>query len=272
MALDTRDKLIAACAGATMVPIYKSSLSTLAAGYIVALWRATGNYLWGQGAIPGAAAVCDDNLLGGIILPAAGGSKFYVVQFVPVGAQSSTWLLYDRLAHMGGLSGVTTGDQTVNISLATPSGNGRCAVDGSDVVWFAEMYTAIGATAQTCTVTYTDQNDTSRTTTFSLGGASPLNQPSRCIQIIPNAGQSIKSVTKVNFGTTTGTAGSWGITARRRLATVGQMIANVCPTGTDAISICAPEIKETACIELLAIPTAATTGLLLGEIEIATVA
>lgn len=272
MALDTRDKLIAACAGATMVPIYKSSIASQAAGYISSLWRATGNYLWGQGAIPGAAATCDDTLLGGIALPSVTTEKIYIVQFVPVGATINTWMLYDRLAHMGGLSGVTTGDQTVNVSIATAASGLRCLSSGADVVWFAEMYTAIGTTAQTVTVTYVNQSDATVTTTISIGGASPLNQASRCIQIVPVAGDSIKSVTKINFGTTTGTAGSWGITARRRLATVGQMVANIAPPGTDAVSICMPEVKATSCIEALCLCSTTSTGLLLGELEYAVVA
>jgi len=264
--LDTMDKVVALLAGGVLFPFYKPSLTTLAAGYFVSLWRSNGAPA--QGAIPGAAATCDDNLLGSWPLGASGSLDFYLGGFWPCGVTIGTWMLYDRLAHMGGLSGVTTGNQTVNVDLATASGQGRCAADGSDVEWFAEMYTAIGTTAQNCTVTYTDQTDTGgRTVTISIGGASPLNQPSRCIQIIPNAGQTIKSIQTVSIATTTGTAGSWGITARKKLCTVGQMVANIAGPG-DWASIGAPWIADTACLEICELLSTTSTGLVQGCMKV----
>ena len=176
-------------------------------------------------------------------------------------------MVYDRLAHMGGLSGATTGDQTVNVVLSDAYSDGRCAVDGSDVEWYAEMYTDIGTSAQTCTVTYTDQNNDTRTLTFSLGGTSPLNRASRCIQLVPAAGYSIKSITKVSIGTTTGTAGSWGITARKKLFAIGQSVANIAPPA-DFAAIGAPKIADTACLEVCVICSTTSTGAVIGDMKV----
>jgi hypothetical protein len=263
MALDT-SKMLAAIGGGSIIPINKGTIANQAAGYITSLWRATGTPLWQQGAIPGAAAVCDDNLAGGIILPAFSTNIARIYRFAPNFATIGTAMLYDRLAHMGGLSGVTTGDQTVNVAVATPISNGRATAN--EIEWYAEMYTDIGTAAQTCTVTYVDTGDNTKTLTFSLGGASPLNRASRCIQLVPTDGINIKSVTKVNFGTTTGTAGSWGITARKRMTSVGCMIANVLPPTIDAISIGLPAIKDTTCLEMLVQCSTTSTGIIQGEL------
>jgi hypothetical protein len=259
------NKIVSGLASGLILPLNKASIANLAAGYFASLWRATG---WpAQGAIPGAAATCDDTLLGSWLLPNSGSLDLYILKATICGATVNTWLIYDRLTHMGGLSGVTTGDQTVNVALTTANGQGRCTVDGSDVEWFAEMYTDIGTTAQTCTVTYTDQTDTQRTITFSLAGASPLNRASRCIQLIPNAGQTMKSVVKVNIGTSTGTAGSWGITARKKLFSVPQLVANIAPPG-DFCAIGAPWIADTACLEFCCLCSTTSTGIVQGDMKI----
>ena len=274
MALTTRDQLIQAVASGRVVPIYKGSMANQAAGYITSLWRATGNYTWGQGAIPGAAATCDDTLQGGIVLPSFGTAKGYVVRFNPIGATINSWLLFDRLAHMGGLSGtvITPTAQTVNVTLTTAASQGRCAADGSNVDWFIEIYTDVGTTASNATITYTDQTDTSRTVILTgLFGASPLNRAGRCVQIIPNSGQTIKSIVDVTLSASTGTAGSFGVTARRKLTSLGQMLANIAPVGVDAISIGAPEIRETSCLELLAQCSTTSTGVVQGDLQIGVV-
>ena len=63
MTISTRDHLINALGNnASRFVIDKASLSNAAAGQFHSLWRATGQP--GQGAIPGAAAVCDNTLTG----------------------------------------------------------------------------------------------------------------------------------------------------------------------------------------------------------------
>jgi hypothetical protein len=265
MALDTLDKVVAGLAAGTLLRLYKASIANQAAGYVTALWKAAGEPA--AGATPGGAATPTDDLLGSWPLGDSGALDYYVLQAALGGVTIGTWMLYDRLAHMGGLSGVTTGDQAVGVDLATASGAGRCAANGSDVEWFAEIYTDIGTAAQNCTVTYTDQTDTSRTVVISIGGASPLNRASRCIQIIPNSGESIKSVTKINFATTTGTAGSWGITARKKLCYLPQLVANIANSG-DFASIGAPKIADTACLEILVICSTTSTGIVQGYLKV----
>ena len=267
MALD-RDKMLAAIAGGGKVPIYKASVANQGAGYITSLWRAVGSPLWGQGAIPGAAATPTDTLAGGISLPTFTGTTGRVYKFAPVGATIGTFLLYDRIGHMGGLVGNVATSQTVGLTIATALAAGRCAADMKDVEWFVEIYTDIGTTASNLTVTYTDVNDVGSKTVVITGftGASPLNRSGRCVQLVPTDGVQIKSVQSVQHSVTSGTAGSYGITARVRKAGVGQLLANIQAPGTDAISIGLPEIKDSACLEMLVQTSTTSTGIVLGEL------
>jgi hypothetical protein len=265
MALDTMDKLVALLAAGQSDPIYKASIANTAAGQLASLWRATG--MPTQGAIPGAFATCDNNLAGGLALPTLNALKGYVGRLAVIGATANTWLLYDRLAHMGGLSGTVTTAQTANVDLVTASGNGRCSAVGADVEWFIEVYTDMGSTAVNATVNYNNQSDAAQTAAAIALGATP--RASRLYQIVPNGGDSIKKVNNVTLSGTTGTAGSFGITACSRQCGIGQPIANVAPPG-DFAALGAPEFKQTSCLQLVVLCTAAATGILMGEILLGT--
>lgn len=270
MALDTRDKLVALVVSGEHVPIVIPSRSNMAAAYICSLWGvASRGVRWPTGSIPSTAENPTDATTGAILLPAFSGSnKGYIVSFKPMGATVNTWMVYDRIGHMGGLSGTNTGSQTVSLAISTPVTDGRCRSDMADVEWYVEIYTDIGTTAANLTVTYTDTADTgSKTITITgFSGASPLNRAGRCVTLTPTDGIPIKSVQSVQLSGTTGTAGSFGITARVRKCVVGQMIANISPPGTDGISIGLPEIKSNVCLEVLVICSTTSTGVLYGEL------
>lgn len=271
MAITSRDDYYNALGGPkTFVNIYKSSLANLAAAYIASLWRATGSPLWLQGAIPSVAETPTDATVGGINLPAFNGATGYVLRFAPVGATIGTWMLYDRLAHMGGLSGTNAGVQTVNVTLTTAAAAGRCLSSGNNVEWYVEIYTDIGTTAANLTVTYTDSADTGSKTVVLSGfsGASPLNRLGRCVPIVPTDNLAIKSIQSVQLSTSTLTAGNFGITARRRLASAGQLLANILPPGVDGLSLGLPVVQETSCLELLVLCSTTSTGICYGEVLI----
>jgi len=261
MALDTQDKLVAMLASGIIDPVYKASVANTAAGQYATLWRSAG--VPTAGAIPGAAATCTNALAGALALPTLSALRGYVAKLGVGGATIGTWVLFDRLAHMGGLSGTVTTAQTANVSLATAAADGRCSANGSDVLWFVEVYTDMGSTGVNATVAYTDQSDGAQTAAAIALGATP--RAARLYQIIPNAGTSIKQVNTVTLSATTGTAGSFGVTARKRLCSVGQLVANVYPPG-DFATIGAPEFKQTSCLEIVDICSTTSTGILQGEI------
>ncbi len=272
MTITSLDQLVDAMGNLSQsVLINKASIATQLAGGFSSLWRATGNPA--QGAIPGAAAVCTSALLGAIPLNNPGGGRaLYLARAFLLSANNATDVQYhDRLAHMGGLSGVLTTAQTVGVDVSGAGDNlpnRRGGTDYADVQWWAEIYTAIGTTAVTCTVTYTNAaGTTGRTTTFTIGGASPANQPSRLFPIIGNGGEYIQSIQSVQLSATTGTAGSWGITATRALAGLSLGLANA-GVVADWQYLGLPRVHDSACLMLVMIPGATSTGLLYGTAKI----
>ena len=266
MALD-RDKMLAAMAAGQRVPIYKASVANQAAGYITSLWRAVGNPLWLQGAIPGAAATPTDATAGGVLLPSFGANTGRIYRFAPIGNTIGSFMLYDRLAHMGGLVGNIATVQTVNLDAATAIAAGRA--EALEIEWYIEIYTDIGTTASNLTVTYRDIVDAVDKTITITGftGTSPLNRSGRCILLVPTDGIQIKRVVSVQHSVTSGTAGSYGVTARKQLCSVGQMIANIQPVGCDAISIGLPQIKDSSCLEMLVQCSTTSTGIIQGDLK-----
>lgn len=245
----------------------KASLPTQGAAGFSSLWRAFGTPT--VGTIPGAAAVCYAALSGSLVnFDDASGEQWYLARLnIARGNAGDNTYIYDRLAHMGGLSGVTTGNQTVNVNVSGATYNlaNRCnQTTYEDVEWWAEIYSDIGTTGQTCTVTYTDAaGNTGNTTTFTLGGASPLNQDSRIFPISGAGGEFIKSIQTVSIGTSTGTAGSWGITARRRLAVVDSAVANRMEI-FDYRALGLPPIPNQAHLEMLQLCITTSTGIAVG--------
>ena len=140
MTITTRDQLISAMGNnSSHIVIDKASISSVAAGVFASLWRANGQP--GQGAIPAAAAACNNATVGGIgfaqqVDPATSyGTHFYA-------ATSNAAMvveLHDRLAHMGGLNGTLTTAQTVGIDFSSLTTNNLAERKGdanySDIQW-----------------------------------------------------------------------------------------------------------------------------------------
>lgn len=272
--ITTRDEIVAALSTAQVYLINKASITTQVAGGWSSLWRATGTPA--QGAIPGAAVVCTDALLGSlgtVPAPGVGQRNAILAAAMAAGTAGPLVCIVDRLAHMGGLSGTVASpsSQTVNVSVTTLAGT-RCASDYSDVRWWLEIYTDVGTTAVTATVDYTDSGGTGRTTTLSFGGASPANRAGRIFPIVPQASTPlpIRSVESVTLSATTGTAGSFGVTATREIATIAlPPVANFA-VAYDWAQLGAPTVHEDACLSLIMLCTTTITGALVGSIKIGT--
>lgn len=269
----TRDEIVAALATARTLLVNKATIASQLAGGWTSLWRATGTPA--QAAIPGAAAVCTDALTGAldraVPTPAGGQRNALLSAAMAFGNAGPLMYVVDRLAHMGGLSGIVTTAQTVSVDITSLAGS-RCAADYSDVRWWLEIYTAIGTTGVTVTVNYTDSGGTARTTTVTgFGGASPANQPGRAFPIIPAAAtplpiRSIESVTHV----TTGTAGSYGVTATRNLAAVpAPGVANYA-VPFDWARLGAPTVHEDACLALMMLCATTSSGAVNGHLVLGT--
>jgi hypothetical protein len=165
------------------------------------------------------------------------------------GAVRYRLILYDRLAHMGGLNASTTSIQNVNLSGITRYSGSESV--GNMILY--ENYLAIGATARILTITYTNQNYVSgRTTTLPIGGTSGQSIGSAYIPNLMSGETGVISVESVQLNGSTGTAGDFGISIIRPISYGGSM------GGTNSNNVFAingipsvPEVKSGACLATL---------------------
>lgn len=227
------------------------------AGRGCSLWTYDG--MPAGGAVPTVAAIPDRTTTGAIPFTAPGGSRekwLIGANITPLTA--GVYLLYDRLFHIGGLSGTSTSAQTVQGSPASPALT-RNTGGAGNMAWY-EVYTIIGTTSTTLTMTYTNQGGTgSRTSTINIG-ATGFREVTRAQRIPLAAGDTgIQSIQSVQLSASTLTAGNFGITIAQPLAWIPVGFAGTAgwrdyTTGLPGI----PAINPDACLGLMFIPSAAT--------------
>lgn len=266
MAINTMDKLVAALEASTKCRIYKPSLSNTQAGVLMCYWRSAGYPM--QGAIPTSAATPIHTTDGAYPLPAPGvGEGLNLGKWVASGTQICQVMLFDRLAHMGGLNGTLGTAQTVNLDLVTAASQGRCAASGSDVLWCWEWYADTGSTAVTITANYT--NDADQNNCTSQAASLPATRRAgMAYPILPAVTDKfIKSVQTTTLSGTTGSAGNFGVTARKRLAELPLPIAHVGAIA-DFADLAMQSIVQNSCIEIVVIPSGTSGPALLGGFEV----
>jgi hypothetical protein len=235
------------------------------AGRGCSLWEYDG--MPAKGAVPTSGAIPDRTTQGAIPFTAPGGSRdkhLIGASITPLTA--GVFLLYDRLFHEGGLSGTSTAAQTIQGSTPTPALTRNTG--GAGNIAFYEIYTTLGTTATTLTMTYTNQGGTgSRTSTINIGSTG-FREVTRMQRIPLAAGDSgIRAIEQIQLTATTGTAGNFGITIAQPLAWIpvgasGIMGWRDYTTGLPGI----PVIDPNACLALMFIPGAATAPELFGSL------
>lgn len=271
MAITTRDQLIDAMGNnSSRVVLDKASIANVVAGQFFSLWRATG--VPGQGAIPAAAAICDHTLLGsmGFAQQTAPATSYLAWMRVVTSNPTHSTEIHDRLGHMGGLSGIVTTAQTVGLDLNTAvnnMANRRGDANYSDVSWWLEWYTDTGATASNATVAVTyDDGTTGNLAAIVVGGTV---RAGRMIPLVPAvSGRFIRAVNSVTLSASTGTAGSFGVTATRQRAGIDTFVANKAEAFDWAL-LSLPEIFNSSCLFPLVIGSSTTTGTVRGQGKIA---
>ena len=268
MTISNRDALVNSLGNnASRILIDKASIANAAAGQFHSLWRATGQP--GQGAIPGAAAVCQHGLLGslGFTQQTAPATSYLAQLEATCGNAMQVLEVHDRLMHMGGLSGIVTTAQTVNVDISANLATNNLDIrkgdaNYSDVMWWLEWYTDTGGTGVNITVNVTYNDGTTADLTVLALAATrrasfmvPLNG------LIPaaQAGKFIRDVNSVTLSATTGTAGSFGVTATRFRASIAPPVANF-KEKEDWASLGLPEIPNDSCLFLIAQVSTTSTG------------
>lgn len=272
MTISTVDGLLSALGNNNSRLVWdKASLSNAVAGQIFSLWRATGTP--GQGAIPSSAALCTSALTGamGFTNQTAPATSYYAWQSITAGNPATTVEVHDRLAHMGGLSGTVTTAQTVGIDLSTLGGGLPAARRGdsnySDVQWWIEIYTDLGSTGVNATVNVTyDDGSTGNLAAIALGATPRASRLYPLVSAV--AGRFIRGVNSVTLSATTGTAGSFGVTATRPRTVVNANIANKAEQ-FDWAQLGFPEIPNDSCLMMVMICSTTTTGTVRGQGKIA---
>ena len=271
MTISTRDQIIDGLGNNNnRITWDKASLGSQVVGQYCSLWRATGTPA--QGAIPAAAAFCTKALTGAIGFDnqSEPATNYLAYHTLLCSAANTNLEIHDRLAHMGGLNGTLLTAQTVGIDLSTINAGGAVPAERlgdanySDVMWFLEWYTATGATASNATVnvTYND-GTTGNLAVIAIGGTAIA--ASQCRQLVPAVnGRFIRGVNSVTLSASTGTAGSFGVTATRQRASMSVPIANRLEV-FDWAQLGFPEIPNDSCLAGMLLSTATSSGTIRGQ-------
>ena len=236
MALATLDDISAALAASTAQRplLHKTTnVGSQTIGYYASFWTISGAPT--NGVAPTTAEACHNEMVGAVpLVNPLGSERMHLAGVSATAGGIASIEIHDRLGQMGGLDGTSTASQTVSLNLTTSgiasSGDPyniverKGAADYSEVRWWIEIYTPIGASLVTATIGYTDQNGTNRTANISY----PTSSTRRMIPIIPTtAGVFIRSVNSLTLSASTGTVGDFGVTATVLKAEVPVVSPNV---------------------------------------------
>jgi len=240
----------------------KQSITTVAANYYSS-WTLPG-LPSPPTTFPTTQAVPTDATQGALnigMINAPGGGTLRLMNWGQIFSSAATDTLYVRCVHMGGLVMNVTTLQSLTIDLTAANTAGLCALDGSDVVWFLEVYTAGGATSPgTITITYTNQAGTGSKTTTITGAASffPVSKLIP-IAVLASGDTSIKSIQSIQTSGNSGTAGNLGIVAMKRLSPPMYSGGNFGPY-MDYAALGFPAVPADACIQIVSFAGTTTSG------------
>lgn len=217
------------------------------------------------GVVPGAVVVPTAATVGALLpfTNPGGGRDKWLTQAWASSLNTGTLLLYDRLLHVGGLSGTVTAPQTVGGTLTR-------AVSGVGNIAFAEVYTQIGATATTVTMSYSNTVPTSgRISTAVTFGGTNFREATRAIMLPLQAGDTgVSAIASVTVLASTAVAGNFGVTIGRPLAYMPCSIGGLAgwrdfTTGLPGI----PRLEANSCLGLLWMSTTTAPTELFGGLS-----
>lgn len=249
MAIVSMDELVDALANSSeRIPIFRAAPATnISVASPYSLWRTPSGMGGVAGSNPptGVGEACTKATSGAVPFTAPGGAdSVYLAGVEMAMTDEGLFTVYDRLVHTSGLSGTTVTSQAVN-SAALPSR----ATGGAGVEAWIEVYTAIGATGRTLTVSYTNQDGTSGRSGTVANGASMKAGEMRPIGL-QGGDTGVRSVESVIWSATTGTVGDFGITLLRRIASVA-VFGQYGVAQADAFDLGLPLIDLNSCLAFM---------------------
>lgn len=265
MTITTRDQLISAMGNNTSrFLIDKATLANGGAGQLFSMWTSAG--VPSAGSAPTTAAVPTNATTGaiGFTNQTAPATSYLGWLAASTGNATTSFEIHDRLAHMGGLSGtVTTSQGALSLVTSSPGADRLGASDYSDVSWWLEVYTALGATGVNATVAVEYDNGSTGNLAAIALGATP-RQGRMYPLVSASAGRWIRAVTGVTLSATTGTAGNFGITATRQRTVVTGQVANAAEV-YDWARLGFPEIPNNSCLFPVVLCSTTSTGAIRGQ-------
>lgn len=265
MAFTGYDSIIAALAsGNSEDAFFQKNSITTTAGRWYSHWLTAG--LPSAGSAPGSAAgiAPTSSTTGALKFTAPTGSHTkHGVRFGVGGPTAGILMIYDRLVTTDSLSGTSTSAQTVNSTALTRH------TDGLGVLCAIEVYSALGSTSRTATITYTDSDgNTGNTGTITIPTSAEAGS-----FIIPmtmaSGDKGVKSVQSVQLDGSTGTAGNFGITLYYPIAMIAYDASKY--TERDLVLQLAqlPTLVSGTCLALATLATTTSTGLQIGTFGMA---
>lgn len=270
MAIASGSDLAAALAAGIPGSINKASMTSKGAGLWQSLWKATGAplpgvsppaYTVGSGYVPTKASAGAFSF-GNPTSPALS----YLAQMRASSTVIGSLWIVDRMWACSGFSGTVLGPTSVTTPGNLPSG--RDPNTGLDVEPWFEIYGSPGTTTATFTLTGTDGlGATSKTWTYTHpASAEAVGQMMPCYPGTATC-LGMQQLTSLTLSASTLTAGNIGVTLLRRLVEI-PMNPIYITSVLDAIGCGLPRIYDDACLQLMLMCSAATTGAIIGGILI----
>lgn len=277
MTISARDQLIDALANnSSRVVIDKASLANAAAGQLFSLWQSAG--IPAAGATPTTAAIPTNATTGAVGFAQQSGNRAddgtpltsYLAWLRALTSNANQSIeVHDRVAHMGGLSGIVTTAQSASIDVLTLglSAARRGDANYSDLQWWLEVYSPLGATGVNATVNVTyDDGSTGNLAVIALGATPRAGRMYPLVSAV--AGRFIRGVNSVTLAATTGTAGNFGVTATRPRTGIDVDVANK-GQAFDWAQLGLPEVPNDSCLMFICPCSTTSTGTVRGSGKIA---
>ncbi len=181
---------------------------------------------------------------------ASGGRNLYLLSLIGCLSNISGLLLvYDRLGHMGGLSGTTLGQQNTN---GGSPGTLTRYTGGARNFAMAEIYTAVGGSPGNLTMVYANQaGSTGITSDVAIFGGAGRQEAGACVPFSLALGDyGIQSVTSAGIASSTTTVGNWGVTIGQPLYTLAIAVGGyaICTSFQDGP---VPQVLSNACVSMM---------------------
>ena len=214
------------------------------------LWQYNAT-LGGSGALPTTATTPARNVAGAFGQnDPTGGRQLWLLGIEGYSSIAANYLIYDRLAQVGGLSGAVITAQTCNIS-STRYNTAQTAVGVQIAI---EIGAAVGTTATTISASYTNQDGTAGRTTKLIAFGGTGNRELQRVLFLPLADgdTGVLSVQSVTVAANTGTVGNFAVLLIKPLIQVGTSYAGGCfirDAVTNAPAL--PEVLPGACLSAM---------------------